>query len=119
MKIVVLDGHALNPGDLSWDCLRQFGQLTVYDRTPADQVISRIGDADTILLNKVVITADILDGTFDDEGTFPGALQSEFSKGVEGNAIQVHVADLDFGAKRHFHGVCDGLCRNLSLKIGF
>ena len=61
MKIVVLDGHALNPGDLSWDCLRQFGQLTVYDRTPADQVVGRIGDADTILLNKVVITADILD----------------------------------------------------------
>ena len=61
MKIVVLDGHALNPGDLSWDCLRQFGQITVYDRTPADMVVSRIGDADIILLNKVVITADILD----------------------------------------------------------
>ena len=61
MKIVVLDGHALNPGDLSWDCLRQFGQVTVYDRTPADMVVSRIGDADIILLNKVTIGADILD----------------------------------------------------------
>ena len=61
MKIVVLDGHALNPGDLSWDCLRQFGEVTVYDRTPEDMVVNRIGDADIILLNKVVITADILD----------------------------------------------------------
>lgn len=61
MKIVVLDGHALNPGDLSWDCLRQFGEVTVYDRTPVELVISRIGDADIILLNKVTITAEILD----------------------------------------------------------
>ena len=61
MKIVVLDGHALNPGDLSWDCLHQFGEVTVYDRTPEDLVSSRIGDADIILLNKVVITAEILD----------------------------------------------------------
>ena len=61
MKIVVLDGHALNPGDLSWDCLRQFGEVTIYDRTPVDLVVSRIGDADIILLNKVTITAEILD----------------------------------------------------------
>ena len=61
MKIVVLDGHALNPGDLSWDCLRRFGEVTVYDRTPPALVIPRIGDADIILLNKVVITAEILD----------------------------------------------------------
>ena len=61
MKIVVLDGHALNPGDLSWDCLRRFGEVTIYDRTPVDLVVSRIGDADIILLNKVTITADILD----------------------------------------------------------
>ena len=61
MKIVVLDGHALNPGDLSWDCLRQFGEVTVYDRTPVELVSSRIGDADIILLNKVTITAEILD----------------------------------------------------------
>ncbi len=61
MKIVVLDGHALNPGDLSWDCIRQFGNLTVYDRTPEDQIIPRIGDAEIILLNKTPITAATLD----------------------------------------------------------
>lgn len=62
MKIVIMDGHALNPGDLSWDCIRQFGEVTVYDRTPdKPETIRRIGDAQIILLNKVPIDADILD----------------------------------------------------------
>ena len=56
MKIVVLDGYALNPGDLSWDCLEKFGRITVYDRTPEDQIIERIGDAQIVLLNKTPIT---------------------------------------------------------------
>ena len=38
MKIVVLDGYCLNPGDLSWDALRAFGEVEVFDRTPADEV---------------------------------------------------------------------------------
>lgn len=62
MKIVVLDGEGLNPGDLSWDQFRQFGSLTVYDRTPdAETTAHRIGDADIIFVNKVPITAQILD----------------------------------------------------------
>lgn len=62
MKIVVLDGHALNPGDLSWKCLEQFGELTVYDRTPDKvTVIARIGQADIITTNKVPIDSSILD----------------------------------------------------------
>ena len=60
MKIVVLDGYALNPGDLSWEGIRQFGALTVYDRTPADKIVSRIGDAEVILLNKTPITEETL-----------------------------------------------------------
>ena len=61
MKIVILDGYALNPGDLSYDCLKEFGELTVYQRTEgAEEVISRIGDADIVLLNKVPVTEDIL-----------------------------------------------------------
>lgn len=56
MKIVILDGYALNPGDLSWDCLNRFGDVTVYDRTPAELIIPRIGDAEIILLNKTPIT---------------------------------------------------------------
>lgn len=62
MKIVILDGHALNPGDLCWDCIRQFGEVTVYDRTPDKaETIRRIGDAQIILLNKVPIDAEVLD----------------------------------------------------------
>ena len=60
MKIVVLDGYALNPGDLSWSCIEQFGEVTVYDRTPADLIVPRIGDAEIILLNKTPITAATL-----------------------------------------------------------
>ena len=61
IKIVVLDGYTENPGDLSWDGLKQFGEVAVYDRTPADQVIARIGDAQAIFSNKVVIDAQIMD----------------------------------------------------------
>ncbi len=62
MKIVILDGHALNPGDVSYDCFKQLcSSLTVYDRTPPELVIDRIGDAECILLNKVKITKEILD----------------------------------------------------------
>lgn len=61
MKIVVLDGYALNPGDLNWDFLRQFGEVDVYERTTDNQILNRIGDADIILLNKTPITAATLD----------------------------------------------------------
>lgn len=62
MKIVILDGHAVNPGDLSYDYLQEFGEVIYYDRTATkEETIARIGDADIILLNKVPITAEILD----------------------------------------------------------
>lgn len=61
MKIVIMDGHALNPGDVSWDCFRQFGSLSYYDRTETEaEAIERIGDAQIILLNKVPITDAVL-----------------------------------------------------------
>ena len=61
MKLVVLDGHALNPGDLSYDCLKQFGDVTVYDRTDSEgEAIRRVGDSDIVLVNKVPITASLL-----------------------------------------------------------
>ena len=60
MKLVVLDGHAVNPGDLSWDFLKVFGEVTVYEETAQDQVIPRIQDADIILINKIVIDEALL-----------------------------------------------------------
>lgn len=59
MKITILDGHALNPGDVSYDIFSQFGELNIYDRTPAELVIPRIGDSEVIFLNKVNITEEV------------------------------------------------------------
>lgn len=61
MKIVVLDGYTENPGDLSWSGLEALGELTVYDRTPADQIVARIGDAEAVYTNKVPISGETLD----------------------------------------------------------
>lgn len=61
MKIVVLDGYTENPGDLSWDSLKALGEVTVYDRTSAEQAAERIGDAQAVILNKVPITRQVLD----------------------------------------------------------
>ena len=52
MKIVVLDGYAANPDDLSWEPLKEWGKLTVYDRTSAEDLIKRAQDADMVLTNK-------------------------------------------------------------------
>ena len=61
MKIVNLDGYATNPGDLSWDNFRQYGDYTVYDRTAPSQIIERAKDADILFINKCVITAEMLE----------------------------------------------------------
>ena len=64
MKIVVLDGYTENPGDLSWDALKEFGELVVYDRTPVDndeEIISRIGDAEVVYTNKTPINKHVID----------------------------------------------------------
>lgn len=56
MKIVVLDGYTLNPGDLTWERLEALGDLTVYDRTPEDKILQRIGDAEIVFTNKTPLT---------------------------------------------------------------
>ena len=55
MKIVILDGYTANPGDLSWEGLERIGQVTVYDRTRAEETIERAKEADIVLTNKVVL----------------------------------------------------------------
>ena len=59
-KIIVLDGYAANPGDLSWEGMQALGDLTVYDRTAPGEVIARAKDADIVLTNKVVLSAAVL-----------------------------------------------------------
>ena len=62
MKIVILDGNALNPGDLSWDPIREFGEVTVYPRTESlEDTIQRIGDHEIVLINKVPITEEVFE----------------------------------------------------------
>ena len=61
MKIVILEGHAVNPGDLSWDVLNQFGDVTIYPRTPYEQAAERIGDAEIVLINKTNFDAALMD----------------------------------------------------------
>jgi len=61
MKIVVLDGHTLNPGDLSWEGLEALGETTVYDRTPDDQIVARAQGAQVVLVNKVSLSRETLD----------------------------------------------------------
>ena len=59
MKIVVLDGKMLNPGDLSWEELERLGELTVYERTPVDRVVERSAEAEILLTNKTPLSAEV------------------------------------------------------------
>lgn len=68
MKIVILDGYTENPGDLSWEGFEELGELTVYDRTPKEEVIERIGDADAVIVNKTPL----------DRGVFEACLQIKY-----------------------------------------
>lgn len=60
MKIVVLDGYTLNPGDLSWEGFEKMGNVTVYDRTEPEEIIPRIGDAEAVIVNKCPISRETL-----------------------------------------------------------
>ena len=60
MKIVILDGYTINPGDLSWEKLKRYGELTVYDRTPKELIASRVEDAEIVMTSKCVLSAEVL-----------------------------------------------------------
>lgn len=59
-KIVILDGYSAQPGDLSWKELEELGEVTVYDRTKADETVARAANADIVLTNKVVISREVI-----------------------------------------------------------
>ncbi len=61
MKIVILDGYTINPGDLSWQGMEEFGEVTVYDRTSPGEVIDRIREADAVCASKVNLTREVLE----------------------------------------------------------
>ena len=63
MKLVVTDGYTINPGDLSWEPLKEFGELVVFDHSPGDEdeMIRRIGDADILVANKAKVSRRVID----------------------------------------------------------
>ena len=64
MKLVILDGNRVNPGDLSWEGFEALGELTVYDRTPltdGDEIVRRIGDSEIVLTNKTPLSRSTLE----------------------------------------------------------
>ena len=60
MKIVVLDGYTMNPGDLSWEGLEELGECAVYERTPPERVVERAAGAEVVLTNKVVLDGAVM-----------------------------------------------------------
>lgn len=60
MKISILDGHAVNPGDISWDGFKAFGSVRVFDNTPRDKITEHIGDSEIVLTNKTPVTEAVL-----------------------------------------------------------
>jgi glycerate dehydrogenase len=61
MKIVILDGHTTNPGDLSWAFLNEYGDVSIYDRTPKELIIERSLPADILITNKTPLPKSILE----------------------------------------------------------
>ncbi len=61
MKIVILDAYTENPGDLSWEEFQKLGETVIYDRTPLDKIVERIGDAEMIITNKTPLSAETFD----------------------------------------------------------
>lgn len=60
MKIVVMDSKGVNPGDMSWKQIQQFGELIVYERTASEEIIDHVGDAEIVLTNKTVFDEDTI-----------------------------------------------------------
>jgi glycerate dehydrogenase len=87
MKLVVLDGYALNPGDLSWEGIECLASCSLYDRTSPDLVVKRVGDAELVLTNKTILDRLILEKL--PKLRYIGVL-----------ATGVNVIDLDFALER-------------------
>lgn len=77
MKIVVLDGYALNPGDLSWDGLKALGNLTVYPRTPGEKILERAAGAEIVYTNKTPLDKETINAL--DSLRFIGVLATGYN----------------------------------------
>ncbi|MDE6210584.1 MAG: D-2-hydroxyacid dehydrogenase [Clostridia bacterium] len=87
MKIVILDGYTTDEGELSWGELEKLGEVSYYERTPADKVVERAKDADILISNKVILSKEVL--TQLDKLKYIGLLSTGFN-----------VVDLDYAKQR-------------------
>lgn len=87
MKIVVLDGYALNPGDLSWEGFESLGELMVYDRSSPEEVFERARGCDVLITNKAIVSAETIAAT--DTLKYIGVL-----------ATGVNIVDVDAAASK-------------------
>ncbi len=85
LKAVILDGYTENPGDLSWDCISNLTDLTVYDRTPENLVIERAKEAEILIINKVKLTEKIIEQLPDLK--FVGTLATGYNQ-IDGVALR-------------------------------
>lgn len=90
MKIVILDAFTSNPGDLSWDAIKELGELTVYDRTTPEEVLERCTGSEVIFTNKVILNSETIEQL--PELKYIGVL-----------ATGTNVVDLNFAKER---GIC-------------
>jgi glycerate dehydrogenase len=127
MKLVVLDGYTLNPGDLSWDDLGALGELTVYDRTPPELTVERAQDAEAVFTNKVILGPEQIRqlpklryigvlATGTNVVDLPAATASRivvtnvpaYSTESVVQMVFAHILNLSFGYTRHTQSVRDG-----------
>jgi glycerate dehydrogenase len=126
-RIVVLDGYASNPGDLSWSGLEALGPTTVYDRTSADQTLARALDAEILLTNKTLLTREIIqqlpnlryigvlatgynivDVDAAKERNVPVANVPAYATDSVVQTVFAHLLNLTMHVADHGHGVSDG-----------
>ena len=86
-QIVILDGYSVNPGDLNWDGIAALGSVQVFDRTPAEEIVARIGHANAVLTNKCVMTEAILSAC--PELKYIGELATGYNN-IDLNAARAH-----------------------------
>jgi len=60
MKIVILDGRTVNPGDLNWDALRQLGEIEIFDRTAENEIVTRAREAEVVLTMRTPLSTQTL-----------------------------------------------------------
>lgn len=90
MKIVVLDGYTLNPGDLSWEGMEKLGEFICYDRTEPGDIVKRIGDAEAVITNKTPITKETLDAC--SSISYIGVLATGYNVVDAAAAAEKHIA---------------------------